>query len=388
MLKKIVLFSTMIVFVLQYISCQNSINTVTVTVKNNMDVSRENETIVVKIAEIKKISPSINPELIQVTDKNSGEKLVCQTIDLDGDDAADELIFQADFSPGETKIYSVQEVEKSPAEKPLSKAYARFVPERMDDFAWENDRIAYRMYGPALQATGEISSGVDVWVKSVEDLILDKWYSGEDYHSDHGEGLDYYKVGPSTGCGGIAIWDGVKLHMSKNFIEWKIITNGPIRVVFELTYAPWEVNGDRISEVKKITLDAGQNLNRFESTFTWEKEQSKLNCAIGIIKRKGGSSVSSNFEDGWLRYWEPEHKVNGTTGCGIVFDTDLVASMTETTDHHLVISEVEPGKPLIYFAGACWSKNPDFPGVEEWDNYLKNFVKRINSSLQISVSVK
>ena len=378
----------MIVFGLLFISCQNSIKTVSVTVKNNLDVPRENETIVVKLGEIKQLSPSINSELIQVVDKNSGERLVCQIIDLNGDDTDDELIFQADFSPGESKEYFIQEAEKSPAETPQSKAYARFVPERMDDFAWENDRIAYRMYGPALQATGEISSGVDVWVKSVNDLILDKWYRGEDYHTDHGEGLDYYKVGPSTGCGGIAIWDGVKLHTSKNFIDWKIIANGPIRVIFELTYAPWEVNGDRISELKRITLDAGQNLSRFESTFTWEKDQSKLNCAIGIIKRKGQSSVLSNFEDGWLRYWEPEHKVNGTTGCGIVVDTDIVTSMTETTDHHLVISEVEPGKRLIYFAGACWSKNPDFPGVDDWDNYLKNFTKRINSPLQISVSLK
>ena len=29
--------------------------------------------------------------------------------------------------------------------------YARFVPEREDDFAWENDLVAFRAYGPAMR---------------------------------------------------------------------------------------------------------------------------------------------------------------------------------------------------------------------------------------------
>jgi len=29
--------------------------------------------------------------------------------------------------------------------------------------AWENDRIAFRTYGPALQATGEKAVGYDIW---------------------------------------------------------------------------------------------------------------------------------------------------------------------------------------------------------------------------------
>ena len=42
----------------------------------------------------------------------------------------------------------------------------RMYPERVDDIAWENDRTAYRIYGPALQKSGERAFGVDVWVKN------------------------------------------------------------------------------------------------------------------------------------------------------------------------------------------------------------------------------
>ena len=33
-----------------------------------------------------------------------------------------------------------------------AKVYGRYVPERKDDFAWENEYAAFRMYGPALKS--------------------------------------------------------------------------------------------------------------------------------------------------------------------------------------------------------------------------------------------
>lgn len=52
-------------------------------------------------------------------------------------------------------------------------------PERVDDVAWENDRIAFRTYGPALQATGEKAYGCDIWVKCVSEPIVDMRYKTE-----------------------------------------------------------------------------------------------------------------------------------------------------------------------------------------------------------------
>lgn len=43
---------------------------------------------------------------------------------------------------------------------------------RKDDIAWENDRCAYRVYGPALQKTGERSFGTDIWVKNTPDTVV------------------------------------------------------------------------------------------------------------------------------------------------------------------------------------------------------------------------
>jgi hypothetical protein len=181
------------------------------------------------------------------------------------------------------------------------------------------------------------------------------------------------------------MWDGKKLIPSNNFTNWKIIANGPVRTIFELTYAPWNFNGKKISEVKRIMLDAGQNLNRFESTFTLDGDSSAIEYAIGIVKREGDGDFKSDIENGWLSYWEPADEQHGSTACGIVLGPAQIVQITEFPDHYLVIAKAELRKPAVYYAGAGWSKSGDFPNAEAWHTYLADFAKRLQSPLSIQV---
>ena len=52
------------------------------------------------------------------------------------------------------------------------KVYGRYVPERKDDFAWENEYAAFRLYGPALKPENP-SNGVDLWLKNSPALVID-----------------------------------------------------------------------------------------------------------------------------------------------------------------------------------------------------------------------
>ena len=366
--------------------CHKNERAVLVSAKNDLDISRSSETLVLSVAKLKSMLPGEDVKKLGVFDKISDKHIISQWIDYDGNGNYDELIFQSDFASHQTKYFLVKRTEKRVWKKAESKVYCRFVPERKDDFAWENDRIAYRMYGSALQASGQISSGVDVWVKRVRYLIINKWYALGDYHKDHGEGLDAYKVGSSRGCGGLGIWNDGKLYVSKNFTRWKILANGPIRLIFELTYAPWNVNGDKISEIKRVTLDAGQNLSRFESIFTSKSYQSKLICAIGIRKRADGGDVLFDKNQGVLGYWQPPDKPNGTIGCGIVMKPDKILRMVEAKGHYFIFTKVTLGKPLIYYAGAGWSKSGDFAGKKDWMNYLKEYSVRLASPIEIELS--
>ena len=204
---------------------------------------------------------------VQVRDA-AGQPVLSQAVDLNDDGKFEQLIFQADFEPRQTKTFTLTVGERQIPRIADFKAYGRFVRERRDDFAWENDRIAHRMYGAALETWAQeplTSSAVDVWTKRVRRLVINDWYMVDDYHQDNGTGGDFYSAGKSRGCGGNGVWAGGKLYPSANFRDTRVLANGPIRVMFELTYAAWDAAGTRVSEVKRVTLDAGQNLDRFES---------------------------------------------------------------------------------------------------------------------------
>ncbi|AQT69995.1 Unsaturated rhamnogalacturonyl hydrolase YteR [Anaerohalosphaera lusitana] len=293
---------------------------------------------------------------------------VTQTVD------DDTLLFQADLAPGERKIFRVVP-QKDSYDIPESEytTFGRFVPERKDDFAWENDRIGFRMYGPALAATGEVSSGVDVWAKSVRYPVINKWYEHGHYHDNTGEGLDFYKVGPSLGCGGIGIYTDDKLYKSSNYTDYKVITNGPIRTTFELTFAPWDAAGTEVSETKRISIDLGSNVSRFESTFDIAGSN-ELPVAIGIVKREDGGDLAYNLAEGWMTYWQPPHAAHGTIGCGVVVP-DADVNFVDDHGHGLLVTPVTDGQTITYYAGAGWDQSNDFDTRAQWDKYVKTFAK-------------
>ena len=259
-----------------------------------------------------------------------------------------------------------------------AKVYARFVPERMDDFAWENDRIAFRMYGPALiKGEGTISSGIDVWVKRTPRLVIDKWYAGDDYHRDHGEGLDAYNVRGTRGCGGLGVWDGGQLYPSSNFESWRVLESGPKRVAFELTYAAWDAKGRSISEVKRISLEAGSHFNRIESTFH-SSTPGPIELAIGIAKRTGEDGHwQEQAGEGWLSYWEPDAPPNGHTACAVILPGP-VQRFEDTPSDRLAIVTVQPDEPLVYRAGAGWSKSGEFNDAAAWERYVQREARKVN----------
>jgi len=195
------------------------------------------------------------------------------------------FIFQVDLAPHETRTFYILDATALPAVPPrIVKTFARFVPERFDDFAWESDRIAHRIYGQALiKAEGTISSGADVWIKKDRGLIVDTMYATKHYHEDNGSFMADYRVGKSRGDGGLGIWDGKKLFVSSNWKTWKLITTGPIRSEFELTYDAWDAgNGRMVSEVKRFSIDAGSWMTKVSSTISSE-DKAPLTIGVGAV---------------------------------------------------------------------------------------------------------
>ncbi len=300
----------------------------------------------------------------------------------------DSLLFQTDFMPGEKKEFLVRPMVGA-ATKGQSLVDGRFEPPR-EDYAWENDRIAFRMYGPALAA--EVSNGIDVWTKRVRKLIVDKWYSesaaaGKDtYHEDHGEGADFFSVGRSLGAGACGLWLNDAVRQPGVFSSYKSISNGPVRVTFELIYRNWKVGGVTLTEHMRVSLDAGANLNRIELVFDGIGVNDSLQVACGLVKRSN-TTVSRDEKGCWLGLWglTTPDTVNGSLGTGIVSSSVPFARFTEDRDQYLVISKVKMGNPFVYYAGAGWTRSGDFATETEWKSYLSTFAQRQLFPLEVSI---
>ena len=353
---------------------------------SKLDAWRENETIEVPWRDLLARFPGAEPADLAVVPDRHATVLVSQVLDGQGS-----LLFQSDFAPRQFQRFDLVLKKGLPKPEPAARSYARFVPERMDDFAWENERTAHRMYGPALQRTGEISSGVDLWSKRSHKALIDQWYQRGDYHADHGDGGDFYKTGPTRGCGGLGIWIGGKLVVSKNFTRWQVLANGPIRSEFRLEYAPCDAGGGTtVTEAKVISLDTGSNLNRFSSEFTVDGPvpAEGLPVGIGITRRPGEGGFTDRLADGWMSYWSPADPGNGDVGCAVVLPPPTVARAQDTADNYLAIVSVPADSSrrasLVYYAGGGWSKG-DFPTRESWEQYVRDYSARLRSPLSVAL---
>jgi pectinesterase len=364
---------------------------VSVKLDNPLDAPRAAETIAVGLKAIRDLAPALDPRKLVVVDE-AKRPVPSQLVDLDGDEAPDELVFQTDLAARGSKTFSVQGGDRALPARDAYRVYGRFVRERHDDFAWENDRIAHRMYGPGLETAAHdplTSSGIDVWVKRVPRLLVNEWYLTDDYHRDHGDGADMYAVGKSRGCGGLGIWMGDKLAVSRNFASSRVLANGPIRLVFELAYPPWKAGEIMLSETKRITLDAGSNFDRVETFIHAEARTPRpLAVAVGIAKHEGGA-VLLDKKGGWMRSWEPLKPEGGNLGCAIVLGPGTTGVHHETDSDHLIVFESPPGKsPLRYDIGVGWDRSPDgaAPDAAGWTKTVERHARDLAAPVRVTLN--
>ena len=206
--------------------------------------------------------------------------------------------------------------EPEPEAGNLVMAYGRLVPEREDDFTWENDKVAFRVYGPASGGKGQVS-GVDAWLKKVPYSIIDRWYAGFlagiSYHEDRGEGYDPYHVGDSRGVGGTAIWIDGKPWPAGKFKSSEVLQSGGEVVEFKLHYE-WETPLGLVTESKTVSLALGEQLYRVSSVFTLDGKHALLPVAIGLTTHDGKAQVFHNPETGRISTWEVIDEMGLGTG--------------------------------------------------------------------------
>jgi unsaturated rhamnogalacturonyl hydrolase len=153
-----------------------------------------------------------------------------------------------------------------------------------------------------------------------------------------------------------------------------------------LTYNPWDAGGVKVSEVKRISLDAGSHFNRLQSVFKFDGTDS-LTVGVGLNEHPDFQVLSSP-ENGWMGVWDqadrPKGLTNGMNGVGVAFPTGVKIEFKEAQKQVWFLTPVKAGEPLVYYAGAGWSKG-GFPDVSDWQAYIAEFAKRVRSPLKVRI---
>lgn len=350
-------------FLLMPLFLQAQTGTHVVSVTNNSALVFTAQVVEIPWVQVKAAWPQIDTADFMVMDEG-GHALIFQ-LEHQGEKTIRNLLVQTDV-PANASIKLI--LKKGHPVAFASQTYCRYVPERKDDFAWENDKIAFRMYGKALETTNENAYGLDVWVKRTDKLVLDIRYKGDDYHKDHGDGLDNYDVGFSLGAGNVAPFVADSIWYSKNYHRFRILDNGPLRSTFQLTYDPWIVNGDSIQATKTIRLDAGSQLNFITAHYIYSNHKA-LPVVVGLVKRKKPGTLLLDERDGIAGYWEPADSLNGTTGTGcFVPDANRV---TISENQILLHGSSNADGMISYYTGAAWDKAKEITNSTAWFSYLR-----------------
>lgn len=395
-------------------ACNDS-RTVTVTVTNPLAMERSNEMVEVSM---ETVTDRLGlADTAQIVVLNADGQQVPYQITYDG-----KVIFPAAIAAGGTATYTIQ---TGTPETFDVKACGRCYPERMDDMAWENDLVAFRAYGPALQAKGERGFGYDLFTKyNTTEPMLEAMYAKEldketlakiaelkktdpkaaaelsrerSYHIDHGYGMDCYAVGPTLGAGVAALMVNDTIIYPWCYKNQEILDNGPLRFTVKLEFTPLTVKGDStVVETRLITLDAGSHLNKTVVSYSNLKET--LPIVAGIVLHEPDGAVVADAANGYITYVDPTTGPdNGKIFMGaavpavvkdaktVLFSEKEKKERNNADGHVLAVSDYEPGSEYVYYWGFAWDK-ADIKTADAWNRYMADFAQKVRNPLTVKVN--
>ncbi|MFI3317287.1 MAG: DUF4861 family protein [Rikenellaceae bacterium] len=385
-MQKINLFSLLLLLLA---SCSAGQKTLIIT--NGSSVARQSEVIEIDIDDA---------DQYVILDEN-GVAQECQTT------YQGKLIFAATVGANAQAKYTLTKGERPELE---TIATGRTYSEWHNNFAWENDKIGYRVYSKDIASTGSELFGFDIFTKRSRTPVLDILFEtqfDEEYqrlrrenkeiaasltaaisiHIDHGLGMDYYAVGPTLGSGTPALMSDGEIVYPGFFDNVEVLDQGGLRHTFRMTLEPRVIDGEQVTEIRTITLDAGSHFNHI--VVEYQGLTKTTDAVIGIVLHDEGENQSA--ADGYIAYAEPKHAYGWQTYNAIIFPADMARETTlfdEPTagalGHLLAKGVYTPGETFSYHMGAGWNRW-GFPTAQDWFEHVAQQQMALQTPLSYTI---
>ncbi len=355
-----------------------------VTVANDSALDRISETIELRMDMLQELDASLNAGNAVVLD-SEGRQVPSQVC-LAGNGGS-VLLFQASVPCGSSVSYFVKAGARDSYD---TLAYSRHVPERLDDYAYENNLVAGRIYGPALGFPRTFGS--DIWVKNTDRLIIDEWFAKGDYHHNYGEGMDCYKVGGTLGGGALVpyVRDG-EFVIGDNWASFEHVCDGPVRTKAVFTYGAVDAGGVSYSAVREIELDADSHFLKSVMTFCpVGHDADSLEVVLGAVMH---DVISGGHGYNWIAFTEKasdsaDPDADGDISVGLVFDSGSLAAnhfTGEVAGHAGIVTKIACNTPVTVWTGSGWSQG-DIHSASEWENLVRDFAYAAENPLTFTVA--
>ncbi len=394
-------------------ACSQPKQMLTISVSNDLPINRQGELVELSMEQVSKQLQLKETDDLVLADADGNELPYQLTYD-------EKLLFVADVQASSAAYYTLR--PGTPTVQQSVIACGRQYSERLDDMAWENDKVGFRAYGPALQVRGERGYGYDLFPKrGTSEPVLETLYAEEldslhwvkyrelaaqdkakEYlttfscHWDHGYGMDCYAVGSTLGGGVAALLEGEEIVYPWCYDTYEILDNGPLRFSVRLTFKPMTVGSDTaVVERRLITLDAGSHLNRTVVTYEGLTEQHPI--VAGFALHNAEPVVVADQQAGYITYVDPTTGPDqGEIYVGAAFPVRLQKAGTvlftpeERKQHsnaygHLLGEGIyEPDVQFLYYWGFGWSRS-DIQDAAAWNAYMQEFTQKMNHPLQVNV---
>jgi len=311
--------------------------------------ARPAEGVAVPWSLLRQIAPDLTPAALVVTTSQARtleedeatlltEELPSQVDDLDGDGQPDELVFQVDLGPHQTRVVSVAHGDPQTLFR-LRASYPSRVRATRREPAWESERGGWSM---ALRPCGAVS----LRGKRRPGLHLDLLANPGRDDSPAGREL----VGGGLGIGSVGVVGG-DVPASP---AWKVLADGPVRAVGELTCQGGQ--GNRAGGLtSRITQWAGER--GFEHRLIAKTADGAI-LVTGLPRRPGEREMAIRSGHGSLvlATWGSLTYPEGALGLAVVVPAANAGErLPSDASSHLVRLKLA-GSQASWYVTAAWDQ--------------------------------
>lgn len=385
---------------------------------NDTSIERIDEPVVISRSDLEKQTGEISTRFVPMLVAENGMVVPSQVDDINGNGTWDELFLLVNVpansqtllavslvNPGQLPVFfqrsnvwlaspqddgSYKEVKeaKRPAISRENHAETR-KHFQFEGPGWENDRVGFRIYF-------DDRNGIDIFGKTTEIMVLENVGIDEDYHAMQDWGMDILKVGASLGAGSIALEADGKLHRVAPGSEgsYKLLTNGPLRCIFQLRYDNWNIEDKLFNVLHEITIYGGAWY--YQSNVSLEGNAKDVNIVTGITTLDLDEKQASftDYENGIVSLsTHGRQAIEGEyLGMAVMLDKDdylgyeYLDENANDINHSFIVRMKKDEKPASFRFYSAWElSDPDFASAENFEELLKADAMRIGSPVQVEI---